>query len=87
MDESKNQNFKELLDKEYSWPAFYSFKFIVPFKDVSKVRSLFPPETTNEKPSKHGNYVSVNANIEMKNAEEVMDIYSKASEIDGVIAL
>jgi len=87
MDDPKEQNFKELLNKEYNWPSFYSFKFIVPFKNVSEVRSLFPAETTSEKPSKHGNYISVNANIEMKNAEEVLDIYEKASKIEGVIAL
>lgn len=87
MDNSQEQNFKELLDKEYSWPAFYSFKFIVPYKKASEIRQLFPAETTNEKPSRHGNYISVNANIEMKNSEEVMDIYAKASKIEGVIAL
>ena len=58
MEENK---FKELLNKEYNWPAVYSFKFIVPLKNVSAVLSLFPKNSTTEKPSKHGNYINMRA--------------------------
>lgn len=84
MEENK---FKDLLNKEYKWPALYSFKFIVPKINAPTVVSLFPENTATEKPSKNGNYISVNAKVEMNNAEDVMDIYARASEVEGLISL
>jgi putative lipoic acid-binding regulatory protein len=83
----EDNKFAELLNKEYNWPALYSFKFIVPRKNVSAVLALFPENSTKEKPSKNGNYISVNAKVEMKSAEDVLTIYARAGEVEGVIAL
>ena len=41
MDHSEDEEkFKELLNKEYSWPAKYTFKFILPRGGESYRRSL-----------------------------------------------
>ena len=80
-------NFKELLDKEYTWPAVYSFKFIVPKKNVEEVLKLFPSDETDQTPSKNGNYISVKAKVEMPDAKAVTDIYEAANNIEGLIAL
>jgi putative lipoic acid-binding regulatory protein len=81
------ENFKELLNKEYTWPAVYSFKFIVPQKNVEEVTKLFPADSTKQNPSKNGNYVSVKAKVEMPSADAIADIYTAASNIEGLIAL
>ena len=83
----ETDKFKELLDKEYSWPAVYSFKFIVPQASFEEAKKLFASGDIIEKPSKKGNYISLSAKIEMESSEAVMDVYLKASSIKGLIAL
>ena len=80
--------FRDLLNGEYSWPAKYTFKFIVPADREANVTGLF--STTAEvtiKPSSGGKYTSVTAQDTMDNAEQIIDIYSKASDIEGIISL
>lgn len=83
----ETENFKELLDKEYNWPAVYSFKFIVPLASLEEARKLFGAGDFIEKPSKNGNYISLNAKMEMKDSEAVMGVYEEANKIKGLIAL
>lgn len=83
----ETEKFKELLDKEYTWPAVYSFKFIVPKASLGEARKLFDSGDIVEKPSKNGNYVSLNAKVEMSGSDAVMEVYLKANKIEGLIAL
>jgi putative lipoic acid-binding regulatory protein len=81
-------SFRERLDGYYDWPCSYLFKFIVPKDQVDQVLDLFDDGvevTTRE--SKRGNYVSVTAEVEMGSSEEVVGLYRRAGEIDGVMPL
>lgn len=89
MKKSEDQEkFRELLDEEYTWPAMYTFKFIVPADKEDEVRSLFPEQAeVITKPSSKGKYTSLTSQCSMNNADEIIDIYEKAAEIEGIISL
>ncbi len=73
----------ELLE----WPRIYPFKFIVPIDKVDEIYKLFRKQDTTTKVSKKGNYISVTAKPFMYNSDKVIEVYEKAAEIDGIMAL
>ncbi len=79
--------FKEKLDQEHSWPGIYIFKFVVPSAKQDELREVFPEETFTERKSKAGNYISFTLKKTINSSDEVVDIYLKAKEIEGLIAL
>jgi len=87
MDEDWMNDFAEKLDKFYAWPALYTFKFIVKAGKEDELRKLFPLHTDTSRASKNGNYTSVTFQMMMPNAQSVVDVYKKASVIEGIIAL
>lgn len=90
MKPGEDQNkFKELLDAEYSWPARYIFKFVVPTEAISEVNALFESGSAEitEKASSGGKYTSVTINTTMENADQIIAIYDQASKIEGIISL
>lgn len=85
---STQQTFKERLDGYYDWPCAYLFKFIAPAELLDQVSALFAADVEiRTRHSKRGNYVSVTAEIVMAGSDEVIAIYERASEIDGVMPL
>ena len=78
---------RERLDNVHSWPSVYMFKFIVPAEKEEEVLVLFPRNETTSKPSKNGKYVSVTAEVMIGTTDQVIDIYSQAQAIEGLIAL
>lgn len=88
MDAQWLNSFREKLDKFYAWPSLYTFKFIVPSQRQHNLRQLFPLHTsTNEKTSHKGKYVSLTYQMMMPSSESVIDVYKKASIIEGIVAL
>lgn len=87
MNDQSINSFREKLDEHYTWPAVYIFKFIVPVGKEDEVKQLFPNHTPSEKLSKQGNYVSVTAELTMISSDAVIEIYIKASAIQGIVAL
>jgi uncharacterized protein len=87
MDEQWIQNFREKLDQNHSWPSLYIFKFIVPKGKEDEVKQLFPNHIAAEKPSSRGNYTSVTVQVMAPSSDAVIDIYIKASTIEGIVAL
>lgn len=76
----------ELLE----WPRLYMFKFIVPNEPemIAKVGHLFTGEAEMlMQPSKNGKYVSVTGKEVMMSVDAVLEVYYKAAEYKGVIAL
>jgi uncharacterized protein len=76
--------------KQEEWPKVYLFKFIMPNepKTISLVSTLFSNEnemTFNV--SKTGKYTSLSIKELMLSAEDVIQLYKKASLIKGVISL
>ena len=87
MDNKIYANLKQKLDEQFAWPMLYMFKFIVPEANKAKVISLFKKHDVSSRNSKNGNYVSLTIRMFMMSSEDVIDVYKKASTIDGIIAL
>ncbi len=91
MTDSDIERLKATLDQTHDWPSLFMFKFIIPSDNekLAQVEALFNSKTAEirRRPSKNGNYISVTAKEIMLNAENVLDCYRKAGEIDGLIAL
>jgi hypothetical protein len=81
------QGLRDKLEKEYAWPALYVFKFIVPSDKVEEVKALFPEHDVELKKSSKGNYQGCTAKVMANHADHVIDIYLKASTIEGIISL
>ncbi len=79
--------FKDKLDQEHDWPGIYIFKFVLPASQKLELKELFPDESFKEKQSKAGNYISFTLEKTIHSSDEVVEIYLKAREIDGIIAL
>lgn len=79
--------FKQKLDEVHHFPTMYMFKFIVTEEKKSAVESLFPSNELQFKPSSKGKYISVTAEVMMPSSDRVIEIYTKASQIPGLIAL
>lgn len=81
---------KTILWAQQEWPGIYFFKFIVPNDKVKLelVRKLFQSEDQiTYRTSKDIRFISLSCKQEMKNPDEVLLIYQKAGEIEGVISL
>jgi len=87
MDPKWTNSFREKLDKHYVWPSLYLFKFIVPTGKEQAVKDLFPRHTTSDKQSSQGNYTSVSVELMMPSSDAVIEVYEKASKIEGIVAL
>ncbi len=79
--------FKELLDDQYTWPAPYLFKFIVPATQLADLENLISKYVMTQKPSKNGKYISVTINVFCQSSDEVIDFYQKVSVIPGIMSL
>ncbi len=89
MDEAL-ENAKSILWAQQKWPGVYFFKFIVPNDKVKldQVRKLFQSEEEiTYRTSKDIKFISLSCKQEMKNPDEVLAVYQKAGEIEGVISL
>ncbi len=81
---------KDKLDAWFKWPSNYMFKFIVPNdnKLVTLVETWFGPEAKiRHMNSAQNNYVSISVEVIMPSSESVINIYRKASEVKGLVAL
>ncbi|MEP2771167.1 MAG: DUF493 domain-containing protein [Fulvivirga sp.] len=87
MSDQSINSFKEKLEKEYDWPALYTFKFIVPKGQEDLVKNIFKNHEVSEKHSSKGNYISVTAKVMAESSEKIVDFYVEANKIEGVIAL
>lgn len=87
MDETWFISFREKLEKHYAWPSLYVFKFIVPTGQEDQVKNLFPLHLASEKLSSQGKYTSVTIQAMMQSSDAVIEMYKRASQIEGIVAL
>ena len=78
---------KEQLDSQTDFPTLYMFKFIVPIGREKEVARLLPNNEVVLKKSTKGNYISVTIKAMMPSSESIISIYTRASEIEGIISL
>ena len=82
------EKFKDLLNREYKWPARYTFKFILPAGKEKAIEDIFKKDVEiKKKPSSGGKYISLTIYATMTNAEEILLQYKAASSISGIISL
>ena len=85
------ERFQQQLEESQNWPGLYMFKFIVKSKShkIDKLKDLFnnPSEGVSLVNSSKNKFQSLTITIEMKSTLEVIAIYKKASEFEGVIIL
>ncbi|MCB9169310.1 MAG: DUF493 family protein [Flavobacteriales bacterium] len=90
LDDATKERLRARLNEVHQWPSVYMFKIIFePDKErLNAVLALFPEESELlRRYSKGGKYLSITAREVMLSAEDVVDRYDKASEIQGVIVL
>ena len=81
------KDFQEKLDDQHTFPGLYIFKFIVPSDSIKQVENLWKNGEIIKKPSSKGKYTSVTIKAQVDNSNEIVDIYQRASNIEGCIAL
>ncbi|NBW27510.1 MAG: DUF493 family protein [Flavobacteriaceae bacterium] len=79
------------LNNNTSWPTKYLFKFIVPNDQykIDKVENAFNNmgAVIDTKQSKTGKYTSISINVQMQNAQNIIDKYLEVSTVEGIISL
>jgi uncharacterized protein len=72
------------------WPDVYLFKFIVPNQSdlLARTTALFGDlSEISFHESKTGKYISVSAKEVMTDVDSIIEVYIRAAEIKGLIAL
>ncbi len=81
------EEFKALLDEEYTWPTDFHFKFIVPTEQVAALTELLKTDRIKLKASRNNRYTSINAWMKLSSSDEVIYVYDRVEQIPGIIAL
>ncbi|HWY12808.1 MAG TPA: DUF493 family protein [Bacteroidia bacterium] len=90
MNEEKFNDLRKKLDETQSYPSVYMFKFIMDASNrkIALVENLFSENAEiYTKESDKGKYISITITEVMMSTEEIIGIYSKAAEIEGVMLL
>lgn len=85
-----NELRKKLEESITSFPYIYMFKFIIKSdnKTMALVEVIFDNDADIiQKQSTKGNYVSITVKQVVMSVDEIIAIYEKAAEIEGVMSL
>lgn len=82
---------KEKLEATHDFPEEYLYKFIIP-ADESKLTEIYRvfdgiQFTLTSRDSKNGKYTSLSISAFVLDADQVIAIYKKVGQIEGVIML
>lgn len=86
-------NFEELrkkLNETQTYPSVYMFKFIMSaeHRKIALIENLFGNDAEiYTKESDKGKYISITVKEVVMSTDEIIDIYNKASDIEGVMFL
>ena len=89
MDKDETQKAKDSLNLHYDWPCVYGFKFImptVPNREKELIAMFSADVEVKTKTSKNAKYRSFTINAVMLSADEVLEKYAKANQIEGLIS-
>jgi putative lipoic acid-binding regulatory protein len=94
MDKETQEFYERLrleLNSSMEWPSEYLFKFIVPTspEKIERVENAFDQmgAVIDTKHSKTGKYTSVSINVQMQNAQQIIDKYLELATVEGIISL
>lgn len=79
--------FKALLDEQMTWPDYYHFKFVVKMDSRESLLELLEEHMITERHSKNGNFVSITSRKLVHCADDVVEVYRRASTIEGILSL
>lgn len=82
---------KAKLEENHNFPEDYLYKFIFPNENL-KLTELYQifdkiKYTISTRESKNGKYISASIQAFVMDADQVIDLYKKVSEIEGVVML
>jgi hypothetical protein len=83
-------NLRSKLEKDFSWPSVYMFKFIVPSDNqkIALVGKEFGAEAIiNMRQSSGGKFTSITIKELMLSPDEVIKRYQKLEGIEGIMSL
>ncbi|NBU21312.1 DUF493 domain-containing protein [bacterium] len=83
----KIEEFKAVLERHHQWPCEYVFKFIVKHNELEHALSVFSKEQISMKNSSNGKYTSLTWSKTAQSSDEIIAVYLRASEIQGIIAI
>ena len=85
------KSFREKLEENHNFPEDYLYKFIFP-NDNAKMTDLYQifdkiKYTISTRESKNGKYISASILAFVLDADQVIDLYKKVAQIEGVVML
>ena len=80
-------SFLEKINSFHKFPCNYIFKFIIPISEKDSILKLFKNDDLKIKESSKKKFISITLTKMMKNADEIIYIYEKASKIKNIILL
>ena len=87
MHEDRWAKLRETLERPHTWPATYTFKFIVPAGRLKTVREAAPDLPFAERRSENGRYVSLTATVRAGTPDEIVAVYRAVDGIEGLVSL
>jgi putative lipoic acid-binding regulatory protein len=81
------ERLKSQLDQVHTWPSLYVFKFIVPAERQEELLPLLPIGQIEQKLSSSGKYVSVTLKAMISDSDQVIAVYQRAGQIEGIVSL
>lgn len=90
MSDEKFKDLKKTLNETQTYPTVYMFKFIMDaeHRKIALIENLFSENAEiYTKDSDKGKYISITVKEVMMSTDEIIGIYTKASEIKGVMLL
>ena len=90
MDHEKYNKLRQQLLDSSQWPSVYMFKFIIPNSNdkLNAIKNLFPVDTEfSFKTSRDIRFIGITVKKVMNTPDEVIEIYTRAQNIDGVMTL
>ncbi len=89
MPDQKYNGLREKL-QDTKFPSLYMFKFII-LNDINLIAQVeklaLDPKSIKSVVSKNGKYISITIKEYKNSIDEIIDIYIKAEEIEGIISL
>lgn len=88
-----SDQFSELrkkLEEQLSFPSVYMFKFIIKSdnRKMALVESIFDEDADIiQNQSAKGNYTSITVKQIVMSVDEIISVYQKAAQIEGVMSL
>ena len=85
------KSFREKLETNHNFPEDYLYKFIFPNENekLTELYKIFDSlkYTISTRESKNGKYISTSILAFVIDSDQVIDLYKKVAEIEGVVML